>query len=56
MTSLPYQSSTSGALRQVETDTIRGQLSRESASLAMNKQGQSLIERIQAYLWGGSEN
>lgn len=44
------------ATRQVETDTIRGQLSRESASLAMNTQRQSLIERMQAYLWGGSES
>lgn len=40
------------AQRQVRTQAAREQLSRESANLAMNKQRQSLIERMQTYLWG----
>ncbi len=40
------------AKRQTETATAREQLTRESAATAVSKQHESLIDRIQAYLWG----
>lgn len=40
------------AERQGRTEAVREQLGRESASMAMDRQRRSLVERMQIYLWG----
>jgi CRP-like cAMP-binding protein len=53
--SLVEQISAIVAKRQSVTQTIVDSLSREQAALALTKQQQSLVERIQNYFWGPVE-
>ncbi len=53
--SLVEQISAIVAKRQSVTQTIVDSLSREQAALALTKQQQSLVDRIQNYFWGPVE-